>query len=419
MRTELIRRVDPETYELIRAEERRQRDCIRLIVLAALSSVFTNKYSEGYPRRRYYQGQVNTNAVEILAIKRARALFDVEHVNVQPYSGSPANQAVYMALCEPGDTIVGLGLPSGGHLSHGWNVNFSGILYDAHQYGVDKETERIDLDAVRELCLDVKPKVISVGTTAYPRALPWEGFAEIAEEVGAKLFADIAHVAGLVAGGAYPSPTPVADVTTTTTHKTLRGPRGGMIMCGRELKQDINRAVFPGLQGGPHMNQIAALAVALSEACKPEFKDYAKQVVNNARTLALELERHGMRLVAGGTDSHLILVDLTPRNISGKDAAVALEKAGIVCNYNSIPYDPRPPMDPSGIRIGTPCVTSRGLKHTDMEAIANWINEVLDAPDDDEVLDRVRVEVAEFLQDFPAPGLENVDFGDETEKDAT
>ncbi len=414
MSIESIKAVDPEVYDLTRAEEQRQRDAIRLIasenytspaVLAAVGSVFANKYSEGYPGKRYYQGQVNTDAIENLAIARAKEVFQAEHANVQPYSGSPANMAMYLALCQPGDPIVGLGLPAGGHLSHGWKVNFSGMLFKAAQYGVDPKTERIDLKAVRDLCLEVKPKVLSVGTTAYSRALDFAGFAEVAREVGAYLAADVAHVAGLIAGGVYPNPTPYADVVTTTTHKTLRGPRGGLILCKESHQKAIDRAVFPGLQGGPHMNQIAGLAIALKESTTPAFKAYAAQVVANAKALAEALQQRGLRLVAGGTDCHLVLVDLTPKGVPGKVAAIALEKAGIICNMNSIPFDPRKPFDPSGIRIGTPAITSRGMKEDVMATIAEWMVTVIENADDEEVIARVTNQVMELTAHYPAPGL--------------
>ena len=414
MSTESIRQVDPQAYEMLKKEEARQQSTMRLIasenytssaVLAAVGSVFSNKYSEGYPKRRYYQGQENTDAIEILAIQRARKLFGAEHANVQPYSGSPANLAVYLGLCKPGDAIVGLGLPHGGHLSHGYKVSFTGQLFDAHQYGVNPETELIDLDEVRALCKKVSPKILSVGTTAYSRIIDWEGFAKIAKEVGAILVADVAHIAGLIAGGAYPSPVPFADVVTTTTHKTLRGPRGGMILCRQQYKADINRAVFPGMQGGPHMNQVAGLAIALKEATGDAFKDYAHQVVKNAKVLADELKSSGLRLVTDGTDSHLILVDLTPKNVGGRAAAIALENAGIVCNSNTIPFDKRSAFDPSGIRVGTPSITTRGLKEAHMKQVADWMLQVIDAVDDEAVQARVKGEVAEFMKAFPAPGV--------------
>ena len=407
-----LNRTDPEVFERLQAEDRRQQQTIRLIasenyasaaVRQATASRLTNKYSEGYPGRRYYQGQKNTDAIENLARHRACELFGAEHANVQPYSGSPANLAVYYALLELGDPILGMGLPFGGHLTHGWKVSFSGRFYDAHHYEVDPQTERIDFAAVRQVAREVKPSLIICGASAYPRTIDFAAFKEIADEVGAPLVADIAHIAGLVAGGAHPTPVGIADVVTTTTHKTLRGPRGGLILCGKDRAKGIDRAVFPALQGGPHMNAIAAAAVAFKEAMSDDFADYAHQIVANARALAEELEAQNLRLVAGGTDNHLLLVDLTPRDIGGKDAAVALEKAGIVVNANSIPFDTRSPFDPSGLRLGTAAVTSRGMDADDMRQIGRFIGRVLDAIDDDAQLDRLRGEVEEFCGDFPIP----------------
>lgn len=398
---------DPIVASIIEQEEQRQRSVLRLIasentishdVAQALSSVFVNKYAEGYPSKRYYQGQVNNDAIEELAIQRAKELFGAEHANVQPYSGSPANMAAYFALCKPGDKIVGLGLNSGGHLTHGWKVNFSGQFYEAHQCEVDPETELLDLNVVRELCQEHKPRVLLMGTTSYSRAFDFEALAEIAHESGAYFVADIAHVAGLVAAGAYPSPVPYADVVTMTTHKSLRGPRGGMILCKSEHAKAIDRAVFPGLQGGPHMNQIAALAVALNEASTESFRSYAFQVVKNAQALGQALQERGLRVVTGGTDCHLLVVDLSPKNIGGKTAALALEKAGIVCNFNAIPYDTRPPKNPSGIRLGTPSVTTRGLKESDMLRIADWIEAVLEHHDQETILNNIAHDVSVFLQ---------------------
>jgi glycine hydroxymethyltransferase len=417
-----LQAVDPDVRDLIRDEEIRQARSIRLIpsenyaseaVMAATGSVLTNKYSEGYPGRRYYQGQEFIDAVETLAIERAKALFGVEHANVQPYSGSPANQAVYLALLKPGETVMGLGLPFGGHLTHGWGVNFSGISYNAVQYEVDSQTHRVDLDCVRELALKARPKVIFTGGTAYPRLWDFEGFRALADEVGAVLIADIAHIAGLVAGGAHPSPVPHAPIITTTTHKTLRGPRGGMFLSTKEYAKKLDRAVFPGLQGGPHNHTTAGLAVALKEAAQPEFRDYAARVVRNAKALAAALLEYGFTLVSGGTDNHLILIDTTSGTvrrpaINGKPAAVALEKAGIECNYNSIPFDPLKPFDPSGIRIGTPAVSSRGMGEPEMAKIAAWMEEALSNAGDEAVLTRIRREVAELCASFPAPGVSAV-----------
>jgi glycine hydroxymethyltransferase len=409
-----LKATDAEIYALIREEERRQDQSIRLIasenyassaVMEATGSLLANKYSEGYPGHRYYEGQEYIDQVEALAIERAKALFGAAHANVQPYSGSPANQAVYLALLKPGDTVMGLGLPFGGHLTHGWNVNFSGILYDSVQYDVDAKTHRVDLNKVEDLARRARPKMIICGGTAYPRVWDFQGFAAIAKSVDATLVADIAHIAGLVVAGAHPHPFPHAHIVTTTTHKTLRGPRGGMILSDGTFAKEIDRAVFPGLQGGPHDHTTAAIAVALKEAATPEFKRYAHQVVANAKALATELLRHGLRLVSGGTDNHLILIDVTPRGINGKPAARALSRAGIECNYNTVPFDPRKPMDPSGLRLGTPSVTSRGMREKDMEQIAGWIDRVLDAAEDTDRLKAIRSEVKEFCAAFPAPGL--------------
>jgi glycine hydroxymethyltransferase len=409
-----LRQADPEIFALISAEEERQERTIRLIpsenyaskaVLEATGTVLTNKYSEGYPGKRYYEGQEFIDRIESIAIERAKALFGAEHANVQPYSGSPANQAVYVALAEPGCAVLGLSLPFGGHLTHGWSVNFSGILYNAVQYDVDAKTHRVDLNKVEDLARRSRPQMIICGGTAYPRVWDFAGFAAIAASVGATLVADIAHIAGLVIAGAHPHPFPHAHIVTTTTHKTLRGPRGGMILSDGTFAKEIDRAVFPGLQGGPHDHTTAAIAVALKEAATPEFKRYAHQIVANAQALATELLRHGLRLVSGGTDNHLILIDVTPRGINGKPAARALSKAGIECNYNTVPFDPRKPMDPSGLRIGTPSVTSRGMKEKEMVAIAAWIDRVIDAADDEPTLAKIRAEIAEFCRAFPAPGI--------------
>ncbi|MCA9674397.1 MAG: serine hydroxymethyltransferase [Kofleriaceae bacterium] len=410
----VIRSVDPEIAELVAAEERRQGEVIRLIasenyvssaVLAATGSVLTNKYSEGYAGKRYYQGQRLIDAVEQLCVDRARALFGAEHANVQPYSGSPANLAVYLAFCQPGDTIMGMALPAGGHLTHGWNVSITGKYFRAVQYGVRKDTGRVDLDDVRELARKERPKVLFAGGTAIPRTIDFAAYAEIAREVGAIFVADIAHISGLVAAGVHPTPVPVADVVSTTTHKTLRGPRGGMLMCRETHAKAIDRAVFPGLQGGPHNHTTAALAVALREAATDTFRTYAAQIVANARALAAALTERGFDLVSGGTDNHLILVDLTTKGVAGKPLAVALEDAGIVLNYNSVPFDPRKPFDPSGIRIGTPAVTSRGMTEAEMRQIAAWIDEVCQAPGDEDRRRRIAGEVRELCAAFPAPGL--------------
>ncbi|HET6282828.1 MAG TPA: serine hydroxymethyltransferase [Polyangia bacterium] len=410
---EVLKVSDPETYELCRAEERRQEEKIRLIpsenyvskaVLEASSSVFTNKYSEGYPGKRYYEGQQNVDPLEELAIRRAKSLFGAAHANVQPYSGSPANLAVYLAFLKPGDKVMGLALPMGGHLTHGWNVSITGRYFGSVQYGVRKDTGRIDYDEVRDLAKKERPQLIWAGGTAYSRLWDFGAMAAIAKEVGARFAADIAHIAGLIAGGAHPSPIPHADVVTTTTHKTLRGPRGGMILSTAEHASAIDRAVFPGLQGGPHVHNTAALAVALHEAAQPKFRDYAHQVVGNAQTIAAELVSRGYDVVSGGTDNHLILVDLSNKNVPGKVAAKALDKAGIELNYNSVPYDTRKPFDPSGIRLGSPSVTSRGMGEAEMRLVAAWIDRVISDPSDENAA-KVLGEVRELTRKFPAPGI--------------
>jgi glycine hydroxymethyltransferase len=404
---------DPHLADLIAQEERRQRDKIRLIasenyaseaVLAATSSVLTNKYSEGYPGKRYYEGQQIIDQIETLAIHRAKALFGAEHANVQPYSGSPANLAVYFAFCKPGDTVMGMSLPAGGHLTHGWNVSITGSYFRAVQYGVRKDTHRVDLDEVRDLARKEKPRLLFAGGTAIPRTIEFAAYAEIAREVGAIFVADIAHIAGLVAGGAHPSPVALADVVSSTTHKTLRGPRGGMLLCKDAHAKAIDRAVFPGLQGGPHNHQTAGLAVALAEANTEAFRSYAAQIVKNAQALAAALVECGFVLITGGTDNHLILADLTPKGVSGKIAAKALDAAGIVLNYNSIPFDSRKPFDPSGVRLGTAAVTTRGMKEPQMRQIATWIDQVVTAPADATLHARVAGEVAELCKGFAAPG---------------
>ena len=404
---------DPETYELCRAEERRQAESVRLIpsenyvskaVLEASASVFTNKYSEGYPGKRYYEGQQVVDPLEQLTINRAKALFGAEHANVQPYSGSPANLAVYLAFLKPGDKVMGLALPMGGHLTHGWNVSITGRYFTSVGYGVRKDTGRIDYDEVRDLAKKEKPQLLWAGGTAYSRIWDFATMASIAKDVGARFAADIAHIAGLIVGGAHPSPVPHADVVTTTTHKTLRGPRGGMILSRAECAQVLDRAVFPGLQGGPHVHNTAALAVALHEAAQPGFRDYAHRVVANAKVIAEELVGRGYQVVSGGTDNHLILVDLTNKNVPGKVAARALDKAGIELNYNSVPYDTRKPFDPSGIRLGSPSVTSRGMGDPEMRQIATWMDRIISNPSDENAA-KVRSEVLELTRKFPAPGI--------------
>jgi len=409
-----LSQVDPKVAALIRAEETREADKLRLIasenyvsraVLEATGSVLTNKYSEGYPEKRYYEGQQIVDQIELLAIERLKGLFGAEHVNVQPYSGSPANLAVYLAFCAAGDPVVGLALPAGGHLTHGWNVSITGKYFASRGYGVKKDDHRIDFDEVRAVVREHKPKILWCGTTAYPRVLEFDKFREIANEVGAVLCADIAHIAGLVAAGVHPTPVGIADVVTSTTHKTLRGPRGGIIMCKAEHQKAIDRAVFTGLQGGPHNHTTAGIAVAAKEAAEPSFKQYATNILVNAKSLAEALLSHGFTLITGGTDNHLVLVDLTSKRIGGKPAAQALDRAGIVCNYNSIPFDPRKPFDPSGIRMGTAALTSRGMGPSEMERLAAFMDRVVRAPEDTAELERIAAEVKEMCSSFPAPGL--------------
>jgi len=406
---------DPEIAELINDEARRQFEKIRLIpsenyvsnaVLEASGTVLTNKYSEGYAGRRYYEGQQFIDPIETLAARRAEALFGVDHANVQPYSGSPANLAVYLAFLQPGDTVMGMALPMGGHLTHGWSVSVTGKWFHSVQYGVRADTGRLDLDQVRDLALAERPKVIFCGGTAIPRTIDFPAFAAIAAEAGALLVADIAHIAGLIAGGAHPSPVGHAGVITTTTHKTLRGPRGAMIMSTAEHASQVDKAVFPGLQGGPHNHTTAAIAVALREAAQPEFKAYAQQVVANGKALAAALLERGYSLVSGGTDNHLILIDLTPQGIAGKPAAKALDRAGIEVNYNTVPFDPRKPFDPSGIRIGTPAITTRGLGESHMAQVAAWMDEAITAAakDDEAMIERIAGEVRDLLAGYPMPG---------------
>ncbi len=410
-----IEATDPEIAGLINGEARRQSEKMRLIpsenyvslaVLEACGTVLTNKYSEGYPGRRYYEGQQFIDPIETLAIERAQALFAVDHANVQPYSGSPANLAVYLAFAQPGDPIMGMSLPMGGHLTHGAAVSVAGRWFRPVQYGVRRDTGRIDFDEVRDLALRERPKVIFAGGTAVPRTIDFPAFAEIAAEAGAVLVADIAHIAGLIAGGAHPSPVGYAPVITTTTHKTLRGPRGAMIMTDAEHASPIDKAVFPGLQGGPHNHTTAAIAVALHEAAAPSFRAYAAQVVANAAALAVALQERGYDLVSGGTDNHLLLVDLTSKGIGGKPAAKALDRAGIELNFNTVPFDTRRPFDPSGIRLGTPAITTRGLTERHMPQLAAWMDEAITAAakDDEGPLERIAAEIRDLLTAFPAPG---------------
>lgn len=404
---------DTEVYEILQAEETRQKSILRMIpsecimsddVLTCSGSRIAQKYSEGFIGKRYYQGQINTDKIESLCIERTKQTFNLPndwHVNCQALSGSPANLAVYTALCKPGDKVIGLGLNSGGHLSHGHKVSITGKLYEVHQFDVDRETQLIDYDKLEQFAIEVQPKMMIIGTTAYSRILDWKRISEIAHKVNSYFIADIAHVAGLIAGGAYPSPIPFADVVTMTTHKTLRSARAALILCKDKFAKAIDKAVFPGLQGGPHMNSVAAVAVSLKEAQSDEFKKYAHQTIRNANKLANILsEIYGLKIVSGGTDSHLMVVDLTSKNIDGKTAAVALEKAGIECNYNTIPYDPKPPANPSGIRLGVQILTTIGMDEYDMVTVASYINKALDNYDNDAVLSQIASEIKSWLSGF-------------------
>jgi glycine hydroxymethyltransferase len=377
-------------------------------VLEAQGSVFTNKYAEGYPNRRYYGGCQFADAVETLAIERAKQLFGAEHVNVQPHSGSSANMAVYFSVLKPGDTILGMGLPHGGHLTHGASVSFSGQLYKSFSYGVDKKTELLDYDEVERLAVEHKPKMIVCGYSAYSRVLDFDRFRKIADKVGAYLMADIAHIAGLVAAGEHPNPVPLADFVTTTTHKTLRGPRGGMIMCKEKFGKAVDKVIFPGIQGGPLVHVIAAKAVSFKEALAPEFKDYQRQVKKNAQALAKRLTEDGFRIVSGTTENHLMLVDLTPKNITGKDAETWLDAAGITCNKNSIPFDQKPPVTTSGIRLGTPIVTTRGMREADMKVVGDLICDALANGHAPETLAAIKEKTKAFCSKFPMFAMEKV-----------
>ena len=411
-----LEKEDSQVYEIVKREERRQKEGIELIasenyasraVLEAMGSVLTNKYSEGYPGKRYYGGNGVIDEAEALAISRAKELFGAEHVNVQPLSGSPANLAVYMALLQPGDKVLGFSLDQGGHLSHGHPLNFSGKLYSIIPYFVDKEREVIDMDEVESIALREKPKMILAGFSAYSRSLDWKRFREIADACGAYLFADIAHIAGLIAGKQLENPVPYCDVVSTTTHKTLRGPRGAMIMSKERFAAAIDKAVFPGVQGGTHDHITAAKAVAYGEALRPEFAEYAAHVIANARALAAALAAKGYRIISGGTDNHLMLVDVAgSKGITGKEAEKALEQVGISVNKNMIPFDPRKPLDPSGIRLGTPALTTRGCGEEDMRTVASLIDEALAARNDDAALGRIQEKVREFALKFPVPGIE-------------
>jgi glycine hydroxymethyltransferase len=409
---DLLKQADPDVWQAVQGERQRQQHGLEMIasenytsaaVMAAQGSVLTNKYAEGYPGRRYYGGCEFVDVVERLAIERVLKLFGAPKANVQPHSGAQANMAVFLACLEPGDTILGLDLAHGGHLTHGMRLNFSGKYFKVVSYGVTRDTERIDFDHLAKQAKEHKPKLVIAGASAYPRELDFAAFAQICQENQALLMVDMAHIAGLVAAEQHGSPVPMADFVTSTTHKTLRGPRGGFILCKSEWAQKINSAVFPGVQGGPLMHIIAAKAVGFGEALKPEFRAYAAQTIANARTLAHELQRLGFRIVSGGTDNHLMLVDVASRGLTGKVAEQSLDRAGITVNKNMIPYDTRPPLDPSGIRIGTPALTTRGMREPEMRTIAGWIGAVLAKPDDATVQERIRGQVRELGAQFPAP----------------
>ena len=406
-----IEKFDKEIYNAIIEEEKRQEEGIELIasenfvskaVMEAAGSVFTNKYAEGYPEKRYYGGCRNADTVEKLAIERLKKLFGAKYANVQPHSGSQANMGVYIALLEPGDKILGMGLSSGGHLTHGYKINFSGKIYHGIEYGLNPETEMLDYDTIRKLALENKPKMIVAGASAYSRIIDFKKFREIANESGAYLMVDMAHIAGLVAAGEHPNPMEYADVVTSTTHKTLKGPRGGIILTNNEeIAQKVDRVVFPGIQGGPLMHIIAAKAVAFKEALSPEFKIYQKQVAKNARALSKELVKGGLRIVSGGTDNHLMLVDLRPKGVTGKLAEEKLEEAGITCNKNAIPNDPEKPFITSGIRLGTPAITARGMKEEEAVKIGQMILKVLENINDGEKIKEVKNEVLKLTERFP------------------
>ncbi len=407
-----LKKQDAKVYKAIQGELKRQQEGMELIasenyvspaVLEALGSVFTNKYSEGYPGRRYYGGQTYTDVVESLAIERAKKLFGAEHVNVQPLSGCPANMIVYSAILQPGDTVLGMDLSHGGHLSHGHPVTLAAKIYRFVRYKTDA-SGKIDYDELEKMALQEKPKLILAGFSAYTRQLDYKKFKDIAEKVGAITMFDIAHIAGLIAGKAIPNPVPFFDIITTTTHKTLRGPRGGMIMCKEKYAEVIDKALFPGFQGGPHMNNIAALAVALGEAQKPSFRAYAKQIIKNAKVLDQELKKYGFKMMFGGTDNHMVLVDVfSSKGITGKEAEKALDKIGITVNKNMIPDDPRKPMDPSGVRIGVPAITTRGMKEKEVRLISRWINQAIENHTDQKALEKLHRDVVKFCKKFPLP----------------
>ncbi|WP_166828005.1 serine hydroxymethyltransferase [Thalassoroseus pseudoceratinae] len=409
-----LRDADPSVWDMIQREETRQVEGLELIasenytsaaIQEAAGTVLTNKYAEGYPGRRYYGGCEFVDEVETLARDRVRELFGAEHANVQPHAGSQANMAAYMSVLKPGDTILAMDLAQGGHLTHGMHLNFSGQLYNVVHYGVREDDHRIDFDQVASLAKEHKPNMIVAGASAYPREIDHSKFADIARETGAKLMVDMAHYSGLVAGKVHNNPVPVADFVTTTTHKTLRGPRSGMVLCKEEYAKDVDRTVFPGLQGGPLMHIIAAKAVCFGEALQPSFQEYAKQVVSNAKTLAETLAAGGLRLMSGGTDNHLILTDVTSIDLTGKIAEKALDQAGITVNKNMIPYDQRKPLDPSGIRIGTAALTTRGMKEDEMQQVGQWILRVMKSADNDAEIEKVRGEIQEFARNFPVPGI--------------
>ncbi|QER41451.1 serine hydroxymethyltransferase [Thermodesulfobacterium sp. TA1] len=405
-----LKTVDPEIWDLIQKERDRQEYQLEMIasenmaheaIMEAEGSYLMNKYAEGYPEARYYGGCTYVDEVEKLAIERVKMLFGAEHANVQPHSGTQANMAVYFAVLNPGDTILSMNLSHGGHLSHGASVNFSGKLYKIVHYGVSRETETIDYEEVRRLAFEHKPKIIVAGASAYPRTIDFEAFHQIAKEVGAFLMVDMAHIAGLVAAGIHPSPLPYADFVTSTTHKTLRGPRGGFILCKEKFAKIIDKTVFPGIQGGPHMNVIAAKAVCFQQALEPEFKTYQQQVVKNAKTIAEVFKAEGFRIVSGGTDNHLVLVDVSVNGLTGAEAEKLLEEAGITVNKNAIPFDPRPPRVTSGIRIGTPAITTRGLKEKEVEEVAQYMCAVLKKPDKESLRKEIRQKVKEICERFP------------------
>jgi glycine hydroxymethyltransferase len=414
MDIKIIRKFDPQIAKLIEAEKKRREEGLEMIpsenhtsqaVLEPLASILNDKYAEGFPGKRYYGGNEIIDKVEILCQERLKKLFKVPFANVQPYSGSPANQAVYFAVLNPGDTVMGMNLPSGGHLTHGWKNNFSGLCYKSVSYDIDEKTGLIDYEGLAKLAKENKPKLIWAGATAYPRFFDWKKFREIADSVGAYLACDISHIAGLIIAGVHPNPVPYAHIITTTTHKTLRGPRGGLIMATDEgLKKDpdlpkkINKAIIPGLQGGPHEHQIAGIAVCLKQASTPNFKKYGAQIVKNAKTLAKELKKYGFKLITDGTDNHLLLIDVRPKGVLGQEAENLLGQAGITVNKNAIPFDPNPPFSPSGIRMGTPAITTRGMKEKEMIKIAGWINEAISNP---KSVKKIKNEVRNLCKKFP------------------